>query len=179
MAVGATMYRFTVDLSDVGRGVYEVLDLRVAMHPSESPRHLVARVLAHCLSYEEGIEFGRGVSTAEEPASWVKDLRGEVTAWIEIGAPSPERLHRASKTGARVSVFVHRAPEPFLRELAKAEIHRKEDILIHVLPSNVLDALEASLERQEKWTLTVDDGTLYLERGGTTLEGRVEARPLR
>ena len=33
MGTGATMYRLKIELSDVDRGVYESLDLRLARHP--------------------------------------------------------------------------------------------------------------------------------------------------
>lgn len=33
-----------------------------------------------------------------------RDLHGDWVAWIEIGSPSPERLHKASKTAPRVQV---------------------------------------------------------------------------
>ncbi len=174
MAVGATMIRFDVELSDVSRGVYETIEVRAAMHPSESTRHLVARVLAYCFAYEEGIAFGRGVSTADEPAVWIKNLRGETTAWIEVGTPSVDRLHRASKTGVRVVVYAHRDPEPWLRELSSAAVHRKDEIEIFALPPTVLDALEAHLSRHERWSITIDDGTVYVTRAETTVSGGLE-----
>jgi uncharacterized protein YaeQ len=113
MAAGATVYRFDVELSDVDRGVYAQLELRPALHPSEAVRYMLARVLAYCLSHEEGIAFSRGLGSADEPAVWIKDLQGTTQAWIEVGSPSAERLHRASKATPRVVVFTHhkaRAP---------------------------------------------------------------------
>jgi uncharacterized protein YaeQ len=50
MALTATIYHLQVALSDVDRGVYEALDLRLARHPSESMRYLLTRTLAYCLS---------------------------------------------------------------------------------------------------------------------------------
>jgi uncharacterized protein YaeQ len=82
MALTATMRRFEVALSDSDRGVYEALDLRVAQHPSESERYLVARVLARALEHAEGVEFSRGLAAGEEPALWQHDLRGDLQAWI-------------------------------------------------------------------------------------------------
>jgi uncharacterized protein YaeQ len=105
MALSAIIHRFDIELSDVDRGVYEKLELRAAQHPSESMRYLLTRVLAYCLSYEEGIAFTRGLAAADEPAIWVKDLQGVTSAWIDIGTPSPERLHRAKKAVPRVLVF--------------------------------------------------------------------------
>ena len=60
MAQTATMHHIEIALSDVDRGVYEALDLRVAQHPSESMRYMLTRTLAYCLSYEEGIAFSKG-----------------------------------------------------------------------------------------------------------------------
>jgi len=171
MALGSTMYRFAIELSDVDRGVYESLDLRVAQHPSESARRMVARVVAYALRYEEGIAFGRGVSTVDEPAIWVKDLRGDVTAWIDVGLPAPERLHRASKTGARVFVYNHKDPTPWLREIEKAKIHNREAIEIWTLPAPFLDALQERVARNVAWSITVTDGLIYVQDGDDTFEG--------
>ena len=104
MALTSTVYNFNIDLSDADRGVYETLDLRVARHPSESEEFLVARLLAYCLEYQQGIEFSRGLSDADEPPIAVRDLTGAMRAWIDIGTPSADRLHKASKSTARVCV---------------------------------------------------------------------------
>ena len=108
MALSATIHTFDIDLSDVDRGVYQSLNLRVAQHPSESADYLVARVLAYCLEFAEGIEFSKGLSDPDEPAILVRDLTGQLQAWIEIGLPAAERLHRASKTAPRVVVYAHK-----------------------------------------------------------------------
>ena len=79
------MYAVSVDLSDVDRGVYETVDLRLAMHPSESAEYMATRLLAYCLEYTEGIEFTSGLSDGDEPAVIVRDLTGRVRAWIEVG----------------------------------------------------------------------------------------------
>ncbi|HBQ10216.1 MAG TPA: hypothetical protein DEF51_03160 [Myxococcales bacterium] len=176
MALTSTIHRFQIQLSDVDRGVYESLDLRVAQHPSESAQRMLARVLAYALRHEEGIDFGRGLSTVEEPALWVKDLRGEVTAWIDVGFPAATRLHRASKTGARVFVYVY-APKgaaPWIAEMAKATIHRKDEIEAWSLPSELLEPLETRLDRNVSWSVTVSDGRLYVQHGDETFEGTPE-----
>ena len=108
MAETATIYNFSIDLSDMDRGVYETLELRVARHPSETAEYMVVRVLAYCLEYQEGITLTEGVSSGHEPALLVRDLTGRVTAWIEVGLPDAARLHRASKLAGRVAVYTHR-----------------------------------------------------------------------
>src|SRR3954462_11918072 len=102
MALSSTVYHLQIELSDVDRGVYEAIDLRVARHPSETMRYLLTRVIAYCLCHEEGIAFSKGLSTADDPALWVKDPQGNLRVWIEVGTPTAERLHKASKASPRV-----------------------------------------------------------------------------
>src|SRR5829696_5173912 len=106
MALSATVHHFQIALSDVDRNVYETLDLRVAQHPSETTRWLLLRTLAYALSYEEGIAFSKGgLSSTDEAPLAVRDRTGILVAWIEIGMPSAERLHKASKAARRVAIF--------------------------------------------------------------------------
>src|SRR6187397_739846 len=97
MALGATMYVFDVRLADADRGVYESLTLRLARHPSESAEFLVTRLLAYCLEYAEGITFSKGLSEPDEPAISVRDLTGEIQAWLEVGLPDAARVHKSAK----------------------------------------------------------------------------------
>src|SRR3954464_9186642 len=128
MALSSTVYNFDVQLSDVDRGVYETLALRVARHPSETEEYLLTRVLAYCLEYAEGIEFSQGLAEPEEPALAVRDLTGARRAWIEVGAPDAARLHRASKATPRVAVYTHHDAERYWGSLAGERIHRAASI---------------------------------------------------
>jgi uncharacterized protein YaeQ len=176
VALSATIRRFAIALADADRGVFAELDLRVAQHPSESPRYLVARVLARALEHADGIEFGRGVSTDEEPAILRRDLRGDLLAWIEIGLPSCARLHRASKTGARVAVYGWRGLDDLAAEAA-AEVFRAEALELVELPAAFLDAVAGTLERANRWELSVSGGTLYLAIAGAVHEGAARRVP--
>jgi uncharacterized protein YaeQ len=178
MALGATVYHLQIDLSDVDRNVYTALDLRVARHPSETMRYLLTRVLAYCLCHEEGIAFSRGLSSTEEPAVWVKDLQGTLRLWIEVGSPSPERLHKASKGAPRVVVFTQHDPALLQRAARGATIHRAEQIEILALPPAFLDALDAATDRNSRWTVVHTGGELYVTIGAQTISGPVGRHPL-
>ena len=178
MALSATVYHLQVDLSDVDRGVYEALDLRVARHPSETMRYLLTRVIAYCLSYEEGIAFSKGLSNAEEPALWIKDMQGNLRAWIEIGTPSAERLHKASKACPRVVVFTHNDPDLLKKAARTKAIHKAESIQVFALPGAFLDSLDASTDRNATWTLVHSEGVLYVTSGETNVTTPVAAGTL-
>ena len=175
MALGATIYNFTVRLSHIDRGIYETLDLRLARHPSESPEYLATRLLAYCLEFTEGITFSKGgLSDPDEPAILVRDLTGALKAWFEIGAPEAARLHKASKAAPQVAVYPTRDATPWLARLAGERIHRADQIAVQVIDPTLLASLVQKLERRMDLDLSVSDGMLYLSIGEDTLTGSVE-----
>jgi uncharacterized protein YaeQ len=175
MALTATLYSFDVSLSHVDRGVYAQLAIKAACHPSESEDFLLTRVLAHCLEYTEGIAFSKGgIADADEPAITVKDLTGAWKSWIEIGAPDAARLHQASKASPRVALYSHKEPRLLLRAYEGQRIHKAESVEVYAMDRALLAALAERLDRRNTWSLSVTDGHLYLDVGGTTLEGTVE-----
>lgn len=170
MALTATIYNLAIELADMDRGVYESLDLRVARQPSETTEYMLSRVLAYCLEYGEGIAFTQGVAAGDEPAVWVRDLTGRVTAWIEVGLPDAERLHRGIKLAGRAAVYTHRDVDQLLGQLAGKKIHHAETIPIYALDRRFVDQLAALLERRTALTLSVTERHLYVEVGGTALD---------
>lgn len=178
MALQATLYHLQVALSDVDRGVYEQLDLRLARHPSESMRYLLTRTVAYCLLYQEGIAFTRGLAESDEPALWVKSLQGDLRLWCDIGNPSPERLHRASKAAGQVAIFTHHDID-FLRKQSQGKvIHRGEHIEVTCLAPAFLEALERGTDRNAHWELVRSEGQLYVTLGGKVIEGGAPSFPL-
>jgi uncharacterized protein YaeQ len=174
MALGATLYHFQIDLSDVDRGVYQTLDLRVARHPSETPRFMLARVLAYALCFEEGIAFSKGgLSNTEEPALSIREATGNLRAWIEVGSPSADRLHKASKASPRLVVFTHHDPALLKKVARERPIHRVADIEAYGLTPALLDALEAATDRHTKWVVVHTAGELYVTVGDQTVTGAV------
>ncbi len=175
MALTATVHRWQITLSDVERQVYETLDLRLAQHPSETTRYLLTRTFAYALAFEEGIAFSKGgLSDADEPAVSIFDPTGVRTAWIDVGAPSAERLHRASKATPRVAVFTTAEPALLQREAASRAIHRVEYLEVHRIEPALLEALEAHVGRNTKLELVRTEGRLYVTIGGQTLEGAID-----
>ena len=179
MAPNATLYHVKLTLSDVDRGVYELLDLRLAQHPSESIRYLVTRLFAYALSYEEGIAFSKGgVSSTEEPAVIVRDPTGILLAWIEVGSPSAARLHKASKAARRVALFTSADVTDLEAEARAGSIHHADRLEVWHLEESFLEAVGKRLERTLELELVHTDGRLYLTMRGETLEGSVERAPL-
>jgi len=172
VALTSTIHTFDIALADSDRGVYEDLSLRVARHPSETEEFLVTRVLAYCLEYEEGISFSKGgVSDADDPPIFVRDPVGRYKAWIEIGSPDSDRLHKAAKTSERVAVYTFKDPASLLRRLDGERIHRATEIPIWSPDRGILAELVALLDRRMTLHLSVAGRELYLDVGGKTFSG--------
>jgi uncharacterized protein YaeQ len=159
-----------VALSDVERGVYETLDLRLARHPSESLRYMLTRVVAYCLCYADGIHFSKGgLSVAEEPPVAVHDPTGRLLAWIDVGTPTAERLHKATKAAAAVALFTSSDLLALRREVKSRPIHRAEEVALWRIEPRFLDEVEAAIERSGRRNAQIEcmysDGQLYFTLG--------------
>jgi uncharacterized protein YaeQ len=174
MALGATIYVFNIDLANSDRGVYRPLELRVARHPSETQDYFLARVLAYCFEYDEGIAFSNGLFEPDEPTIAIRDLTGLLRVWIDVGAPEAARLHRASKSAPRVVVYTHKDAAQLAARLAGERIHRVETLELYALDRTWLASLAAQLTRRMSFSLTIAEQHVYLSLGEVTLPSVIE-----
>lgn len=171
MALTSTMHRFAIELSDVDRGVYESFEVPLALHPSESVSFAVVRLLAFALEYRDQLAFGRGIGAADEPAISAPGLHGTTALWVDIGAPSADRLHKAAKRADDVAVYSHRDPVALRQAWSGTTIHRADALrLVHV-DQGLVDALGERLERRNAWQILRTEGVLYVTVDGDTFEG--------
>lgn len=178
MALTSTVYIFALQIADMDRGVYADLELRVARHPSETAEYLLARVLAYSLEYQDGITLTEGIAAGDEPAVLVRDLTGQITAWIEVGNPDAERLHRGIKKAGRASVYTHRDPRPYLEQLAGKKIHKAAEIPVYALDRELIAAAVTKLEKRNSLSVSVTERQLYLEMNGHALSGSITTHAL-
>lgn len=164
------LYQFQIELSDVSSGVYESLNFRTAQHPSESIPYLLTRVLAFALCYQPNLEFSPlGLGDPQTPALWSKDNNESIELWIEIGNPSPKKLHKAAKTSKQVKVFTYKNPKLLLDEIKGEKIHHASEIEIFSMDAKFLQNLESALQKSNKWTLLHQEGQLDLGVGPLSL----------
>lgn len=169
MALTATLHTFSIQLADMDRNVYTDFELRVARQPSETAEFMLVRVLAYCLEYTDGVELTEGVAAVDEPAVLVRDLTGRVTAWIEVGAPDAERVHRGSKLAGRAAVYTHRDPQQLLAQYAGRRIHRAEELPVYSFGREFIADAAQRLQRRSKLAVSVTERQLYLDIDGHSL----------
>lgn len=178
MALTATIHTFEIELADADRGVYGTMSFRAARHPSESEEGFVVRILAYSLERAEGIAFSKGLDDTDEPAIAVRDLTGAVRVWIDIGAPSAERVHKASKASERVAIYTHKDPEKLLRVYSAERIHRAADVELYSLDRRLVEELALRLERRMNFSVSVTGERMYVTVGEVSLEGALERHRL-
>ena len=174
MALTATMYLFEVDLADSDRALYQTLEIRAALHPSETEDYLLTRVLAYCLEYRDGLAFSRGLSTPDEPALFARDLTGAFQLWVEIGTPDAARLHKAAKASPAVAVYCHKDARHYAARMSGSKIHRQDEIALYALDRTFLAQVLRHLDRRMRFALTVTERHLYLSVAGANYDTVVE-----
>ena len=71
----------------------------------------------------------------------------------------------------RVVVYCHKDPTPWLREVQRATIHKKEALEVWSFPLELLTVLADRVSRKTALGITVTDGVLYLDIDGFSVEG--------
>ena len=107
MAIKSTIFKATLNVTDLDRPYYGQHILTLARHPSETDERMMVRLLAFALFADERLEFGRGLSTADEPALWLRDYNGDIKRWIEVGLPDERTLRKAAGRAAEVVLLVY------------------------------------------------------------------------
>lgn len=165
MAIKATIYKATVELSDLDRQVYRSASAVVARHPSENDERLMVRLLAFALSLPDDddqgeLEFAKDMWEADEPALWQKDLTGRMIHWIEVGQPDEKRVMRVSARSERVSVFSF-GPQAWWAGIAN-KITRAQNLSVWQIDPHQSEGLAALAQRTMSLQVTVQDGAVYV-----------------
>ncbi len=175
MAIASILHRFRIALSDIDREVYKEIDIRIAKHPSEAPHYLLTRVLAYALNDRESLEFSSaGLGDPDQPALWQKDGHG-ISLWIEIGNPSARKIHKASKAAKVVKIYTYKDPEVLIREIHDNKIFNSNQLQVFSFTSEFLNRLEAKLQRDNRWTLVHNGGSLMIQVGEIMEQGEVQS----
>jgi uncharacterized protein YaeQ len=174
MALPSTVYRATIQLSHVDRGIYETIQATLARHPSETAERVVLRLLAYAICYGPDVAFTKGIGAGDEPDLWVKGGDGRVALWIEVGTPEPERLLKAARHAGRVVLLAsapnrHRWDEQHLARLAGAA-----NLTVIGIDFAFVRQLAAGLERSIAWDVTISGDALYVTSGGEALDAPLE-----
>ena len=168
MALKPTIYKAQVELADSDRGHYESLSLTLACHPSETLERMAVRLLAYCLNVERGLEFTRGLSTADEPDLWRHSDSGEIEQWIEVGQPEEPRLRKASGRAAEVLVYAFGKSADTWWKLNGGAISNLPKVSVWQLDWPEVEALARLTDRTMQLNISVTGGVIYVDNGAAS-----------
>ena len=163
MALKATIFKVELALADLDRNLYDTFNLTLARHPSENDARLMVRLLAFMLFADEHLEFGKGLSTDEEPDLWLKDMTGAIERWIYVGQLDERWLRKASGRSAQVAVICYgdRVADVWW-EQNRATLERLPNLTVYRLTSADLDALTALADRSMTLQCMIQDGEVLV-----------------
>jgi uncharacterized protein YaeQ len=175
LALKATIYKASLQISDMDRQVYAEHVLTLALHPSETEERLVIRLLAYALQVPPNQDFGalqfaRGLSDVDEPDLWQHDLSGQLVQWIEVGQPDERRLAKACGRAARVSIYAYASSAPIWWAAIRNKVLRQKNLAIWQIQPDQSQALAGLAQRAMQWQVTVQDGTVWVSSDGVAVE---------
>jgi uncharacterized protein YaeQ len=170
VALKSTIFKAELSISDMDRPYYGAHSLTIARHPSETDERMMVRLLAFALHADERLEFGKGISTDDEPALWRKDLTGAVEQWIEVGLPDERVLRKAAGRAREVIVYCYggRGVDVWWAQNQKA-LSRLTRLSIFNLPAESTLALAKLVERGMDAQCTIQDGHIWFSAGDENL----------
>jgi uncharacterized protein YaeQ len=160
VALKATVHRAEIEVADIDRGVYLSQSLTLARHPSETAERLMLRLLAWAMHADAALEFGRGLSTEDEPDLWLREPDGRIRLWIELGLPEERRLRRAAGRAADLVLLAYGgrgAVDPWW-ERNRDALGRLPSLRVLAVPQEQSRALEAMLDRSMRLQFTLQEG---------------------
>ena len=171
MAVKATIFKVELQVNDIDRNYYQAHTLTLAQHPSETEERLMVRLLAFALNAGDGLSFGRGISTDDEPDLWSRDLTGVIDLWIDIGQPDEQRIRKAcGRSGeVRVYCFSGRSADIWWKKNAAA-LDRCANLGVFAIPTEASQQLAVLASRNMQLQCLVQDGQVQVMGDAATVE---------
>jgi uncharacterized protein YaeQ len=170
MALKATIFKADLQIADMDRHYYHNHLLTIARHPSETDERMMMRLLAFVRHAHEALSFGKGLSDAEEPDLWQKDLTGAIDLWIEVGQPDEKRILKACGRSAHVVIYSYGSNSGIWWGQISSRIERAKNLTVINLPPAVSQALAKLAQRNMQLQCTVQDGQIWVTGDDETVQ---------
>jgi uncharacterized protein YaeQ len=180
MLPAAVPLQFRIALSHVDRGIDRVQNVIVERHRLETREHLILRVLAWCLFYDDELRFGPGLSARNAADLWARDSTGRTTVWVECGAADADALRKVVLHNRGVAIHVLFGDPEGSAELLRqiGDLKRRppelDSIGIWGVDPELVARLATSDHQRQRWSVTVVGDHLYVESDGVTFDSELQ-----
>ena len=171
MALKATIFKVSVQLSDISRHFYDTLQLTIARHPSETDERMMVRLLAFVLNADEQLQMTKGLSTDEEPDIWLRNLSGEIELWIDLGLPEEKRIRKAFSQSKAVSVFSYGGGNADIWwQKHQAKLADYNNLRVYYINPDDIAAMTQLVDRTMELQCTIDANQVWITCGEQSVE---------
>lgn len=163
MALGASIYKAAVNVSNLNTHFYDNTSLTLAKHPSESELRMMYRLCAFLYSSNFDLSFTKGLSSTDEPEMWQLSASGEIIEWIELGLPDIKRVRQACGKSNRVTIFTYHKnkTEDWFKKLEKDFLQLDKLSIVQILVDDE-NLLEELCQKNMTIDCMIEDSTMYL-----------------
>lgn len=161
VATKPTIYKARIALSDLERNYYDTLNLTVALHPSETPERMMARIMAYCLNAQEGLVFTKGLSDVDEPDLWIRTMDEQTTLWVDVGEPNPERVKKSTRLARHVKLYSFNSKSDVWWKQGRNKFAMYDADIIRFDHSQI-EAMTEMLARTMDFSVTITGQSAYI-----------------
>ena len=163
MALKATICKAALRVANVDSHYYHDHALTLARHPSETDERMMLRIFAFALHADDSLQFGRGISTDDEPDLWQRDLTGVIERWIDVGQPDEKLIRQACGRARQVFIYSyggHDAGNWWHR--VRPGVERCENLTVHHVTPETCRLLASLASRNMELQCTIQDGHAWM-----------------
>lgn len=174
MALSATIHKIDLSLADMDSHRYGDYPLTLAQHPSETAERVMVRVLAYAMLAQDGLGFGRGISTDEDPDLHVTDLTGAMQTAVLVGLPEEKLVRQFSGRATQVVILAFGgAKQAVWWQRTQSGLKKIGNLTVYSVAADQSAAMADLLARNVQLSVSIQDGELML----STLNGAVSVTP--
>lgn len=163
MAIGATIYKANLNLSNLNKHHYADYNLTVARHPSESEERVMCRLVAFLHAAHADLELTKGISSTEEPDLWQRHLNGDIEHWIELGMPDEKRIRQACGRAAKVSIYTYQDNKADIwLEKNKSKLAANSKVSVYHIQVTQGGELKQLLQKSMALSCIIEDEQMHL-----------------
>jgi len=160
MALGSTINKVSLNISDMDRHYYAQHDLTLAMHPSENNFRFAIRVIAFALNAHESLVFTKGLGADDEPELWRKSLSDEIELWVDFGQVDEKRIRKSCGRAKEVLIYTYQTKRAVTWwEQSRQKLARHKNLTVFHIEA---EGLESFVDRNMEWQCTIDDGSVFI-----------------
>jgi len=161
MILKPTIFKFRISLSDLNRDYYDMLNLTLAHHPSETTECMMVHVLAYCINAQEFLTFTKSLSNVEHPDIWAITLDEQIALWIDIGEPNIDRVKKACRQSQAVKVYSFNTKSNAWWDRDENKLKRLDAEYFRFEWTDIV-ALANLVERSMNFSVTITENSAYI-----------------